>query len=70
MLNVIGNGRTVDKYVIKKRGDKAAKERLKNQIHSGLECRWGIRQPEGHHKKLIMTLMGVNAVLGTSAGLT
>lgn len=57
MLEVSVPGGTIDEYIIKEDSHKPSQERPEKIIHGGLESRGGIRQPERHHRELIMALM-------------
>lgn len=57
MLQVSASGGTIDEYIVKEDSRNLPQERPEKIIHGGLESRGGIKQPERHHRELIMTLM-------------
>ena len=53
----------VDQYVIDEHDDKSIQERPEHPVHQIHECRRGIRQAEGHNKKLVMPVSGAKSSL-------
>ena len=68
MAQVVRPCGAVDEDVIEKHKDEPAEEDAQNVVHERLERRWGIAQPERHHKELVEAVMCAERRLGDVVG--